>query len=247
MILATFSSCYYCRWLLATDYVLFFPIEYRSGTSPKPGSNVLFPSGLPLASAGVGGLLLLLLLLLWMVFVFTTSLPWRAPPCCRPGSADFTVGAQVEEDDRIPIGASPLECSQSCTTCRYRWLSPFRTSQDLEAGCWKLKVYSSSVLLVFLVWLVVRFVPGLGRCLKCFGLVFEMLWCAPRAPKDDQLQPPTIGWTSCGLFAACLLRFSNSCGLHCIWPSILRSFASHRCWGTLHTNTKDVQRSVLSN
>ena len=46
---------YYCRWLLATDYVLFYPIEYRSGTSPKPGSNVLFPSALPLASAGVGG------------------------------------------------------------------------------------------------------------------------------------------------------------------------------------------------
>ena len=54
-ILATFSSCYYCRWLLATDYVLFYLIEYRSGTSPKPGSNVLFPSALPLASAGVGG------------------------------------------------------------------------------------------------------------------------------------------------------------------------------------------------
>ena len=33
----------------------FYPIEYRSGTSPKPGSNVLFPSALPLASAGVGG------------------------------------------------------------------------------------------------------------------------------------------------------------------------------------------------
>ena len=50
---------YYCRWLLATDYVLFYPIEYRSGTSPKPGSNVLFPSALPLASAGVGGFLYL--------------------------------------------------------------------------------------------------------------------------------------------------------------------------------------------
>ena len=60
----------YCRWLLAADccllatiaagcwrldYVLFYPVEYRSGTSPKPGSNVLFPSALPLASAGVGG------------------------------------------------------------------------------------------------------------------------------------------------------------------------------------------------
>ena len=42
---------------LATGYVQFYPIELnnRSGSSPKPRSNVLFPGALPLASAGVGG------------------------------------------------------------------------------------------------------------------------------------------------------------------------------------------------
>ena len=46
-ILATFVFCYWLYWLYA-----FLPY---SGSSPKQGSNVLFPGALPLASAGVGG------------------------------------------------------------------------------------------------------------------------------------------------------------------------------------------------